>query len=193
MRVETDPLREIDDRLDRWAYYRSSANRVPTGNCGSSLARLVAEGSEVISSTRRVRMARTRALAYRGLLKARISRHRRLEEQYRASGAIPEAEQEADLADRLQAHLQGAPGTTGQLPSASMIYGSGVRAEADYHEEEETNREVLALPAEFREVVERNYLNHLPQDENARQMGMSVSTFKRRLLAAKQSLKARLG
>ena len=44
--IETDPLREMDDRLDRWARWRRQANAIGMSTGNSPLARLQAEGAE---------------------------------------------------------------------------------------------------------------------------------------------------
>ena len=184
-----DGYRELDDRLDRWAYYRRRANIVPTGCAGSQLTKLIGESAEIAANSDRVKAARKVAWRIRAEIADRIGSHRRLAKQYNEAGDHYGAATHRDAIEALTERLKAEPATTHQLPLASMIFGSGYIPERDFDEEEATNTAVLKLSAHFREILERNYLNDLPQDVNARQMGMSLSTFKRRIKSAKAILR----
>ena len=170
----------IEDRLDRWAVYRRTANKINGSRINNPLHALYEEAAEVARKTRRVRAAAAAAKWRRHLLHAKLRAAKRVGDER--------------VVMRLQRAIEHTPTTIGGLPWASMVHGVGTRQDdEDITEQEETNAAVLALPGHFREVIERQWLSDLSQQENARRMRLSRETYRRYLDAALRVLAYRLG
>ncbi len=189
-RVETDPLREIDDRLDRWARWRRQAVRPPTGGYKSSLGAMAGEGSAIVRGDEKTRYGLESAARVRESLKLRLREAKMRLKDARKDGREDDCRYYTELVDRFQRTLSALPSTTGQLPFASMIHGTGYVRDRDFPEEEDTEAFFNSLPKRLRRVMHRNWVNtrNLTQEENAFEMNVGYSTFKGWVKAIKLQL-----
>lgn len=180
----------LEARLERWARWRSDANRAPTGGYPNPLAGLVGEGKEVERSSRAVRSSMNTMRQIRSSLQDRIKAAKEILKAAEEAEEDPTAAQE--VLDNLKRLLSKYPTTPTALPWASLIHGTGPRPDPDCPEEEETELAVAALMPTLRRVVHVEYRVHLPQPVKAKEMGYSLATYKRRLSEARQELLYRL-
>lgn len=185
----------IGDALDLWAHWRRGANLPPTGGARSALRRLYAEGDEVKASSRRVQEGERVMKRIRTSITLRLQQRRRELTLFAGRTDLNENEEALatrlrDDVERLQRVLAIQPRRASQLASPGMIHGQGAKKAQDYPLEEALDLSVSRLPHRYREVIRRNYLNPLPQTENARQMRISERTFRTALRHA-ESLVAR--
>ena len=188
-KVESDPYRELDAMLDRWAHYRARANRLPGGHYVSALARMQAEGAEVERGGDALKAGLEFAIAVRRALKARIEENLL---RYRDGGDPWNLEN----AGRYGRALQRFPRTTSKLAWASLIRGEGLIRDREYPEEERVDRAVENLPPMQCEIIFRIY--HVPpypwrsQKDHAAEMGLATRTFDRYLSNARETLRRAL-
>lgn len=180
--MESDPNRDIDDLLDRWARWRRGANSPPTGGYGNPLAGLYAEASEIARHSKRSAGAMKTIKLVRASLRARI---KQLRIMYDSTADIASR----DAADRLQVILSAQPSTVGQLPYAALTHGSGMHRSIDYPVEEAIELAISRLPKYLRSVIKRTYLGCDTQEHHAQAMKISRRTFQYRLRLAKIMLR----
>jgi hypothetical protein len=176
--MKTKRFELLEQILERWARWYGDAHRPPTGGYRNPLSSLHGEGAELDRASRSSKDAAETMRLVRNSLKSRIA------------AAI--AEEKHDFADSLKRQLQRFPATPSALPWASLIHGSGVRPDPDCPEEERTELAVAALMPTLRRVVHIEFRIYLPQDQKAKQLGYSRSTYQRRLYEAMMELQHRL-
>lgn len=184
--VATSELASIDARLDRWAVWRRSANRIGAETTQSPLAKMQAEGSEIERGSRHVKQVQADARRIYAVMLARYRLHKRL---LATQGEHPDAAYHTQQADRLRKLLGAVARTTSNMAWASLISGTGYRPGRDYPEEERTQAAIMRLDAPLRDAVEEQWLSPLPMDMKARQMGISERTLRTRVRQAQWALK----
>ena len=167
----------LESRLERWARWRTDANRVPTGGYPNPLAGLVGEGKEVDRGSRSVKRS----------LDAMRQIRQSLTERIKAAG------DDQDEIERLKRVRRKFPTTPTALPWASLIHGTGPRPDPDCPEEEETELAVAALMVSLQTVVHMEYRRDLPQEQKAKELGYARTTYRRRLEEAHREIMYRLG
>lgn len=188
--LEARELTAIEDRLDRWAVWRRDANRIGTDASPSPLAKMQAEGSEIERGSRHVKQVQADARRVYAVMLARYRLHKRL--LVTQGLEHPEAPYHAREVERLRKLLWKVARTTSHMAWASLISGTGYLPGKDYPEEERTQSAIVRLAPELRDAIEEQFLNPLPMDIKARQMGISESTLRRRVREAQWSLKEML-
>lgn len=196
--VDTDPLRELDDRLWRWRRFYLESIRLPTGGWQCALARMVDEAHEVSRRTKRVRGAVIAIRKVRNALRQAKTLH--LEAAAKAAKQRRADESPSDLeiahihrAVALSAALAAEPMQTSGLPWASMIHGEGTRPDPHCPEEEETDAGIAKLPEKLKDLLMLHIVSDLPADEKCKVWSMSEATYWRRVKEAKLALKEILG
>ena len=61
---------------------------------------------------------------------------------------------------------------------AALIHGQGFKPEPEYADEERIEKAIDALPHYLGRVIVKNYLSMIPQRYKARELGLSIETYK---------------
>lgn len=196
--IDSDPLRELEDRLWRWRVFYLDSIRLPTGGWSCALGRMVDEAHEVSRRTKRVRGAVVAIRKVRNALRQAKVLH--LEAAAKAASQRPPEEAPSDLeiahihrAAALAVALAAEPMQTSGLPWASMIHGEGTRPDPHCPEEEETDAAIAKLPEKLRDLLMLHIVSDLPADEKCKVWELSERTYWRRVNDAKLALKEILG
>ena len=184
---------QLDARLERWAKWRRDANTPRGAEYRCMLAALHGEGAELDRAGSNAAHANETIRLVRSSLLERINAARKLRADAIEAGKGESIALLGELIERLRRQRARFPADASKLPWASMIHGSGARPDPDCPEEEETEMAVHALAPVLRGVVHAEYrLAGFTQDEKAKRLGFSRSTFIRRLGEAQSELKYRL-
>ena len=185
--AERGELAVIDARLDRWAVWRRSANRLGAETTQSPLAKMQAEGSEIERGSRHVKQVQADARRIYAVMLARYRLHKRM--LATQGDAHPDAAYHTQQAERLRKLLWKVARTTSNMAWASLISGTGYRPGKDYPDEERTQSAIMRLADHLRDAIEEQWLSPLPMDIKARQMGISERTLRTRVRQAQWALK----
>lgn len=185
-RAYWDPLREIDDRLERWRKWHRRETGIGLGGGGNPLSRMQAEAAEVARGSARVEKGEAVIRTVRKVLLQRARRFRLHYEQFKDERSIV-------MATRLEYAAASQPVHTDTLPWASLIHGQGARQEERDMQSERVDEAVRDLPRAFRRVIRLAYLSDLPPSEKAKALGLgSERGYYHRLRLAKVALVAKL-
>lgn len=182
---------DLDEQLEAWARWRRRAVRPPTGGYHNPLAGLVAEGATLGRGTagqieaEALLVEMRRALGNQiAILAACVAGLMGDESEF----AVSRRAQLADQIKRLNSAQARVPRSAASLPWASLIHGQGHRPDPEHPEEERVDRAVWQLERELRIVVYAEYTTYGTQEMRARRAGLSVPTFKRRIMEALREL-----
>lgn len=181
----------LDAQLEAWARWRRRAVRPPTGGYHNPLAGLVAEGATLGRGTAgqieaeklltEMRLALGNQIAILSACAAGLMGD---ETEF----AVTRRARLIDQIKRLKSAQARIPRSAASLPWASLILGSGHLPDPEHPEEERVDRAVWKLERELRIVIYAEYTTYGTQDMRARRAGLSLSTFKRRLMEALREL-----
>lgn len=184
----------IDELLERWARWRRTAQRPPTGGYRNALAGLVAEGATVDRGSRQQEESARNLAAIRAVYDQRIALLAAAVAKAATDPNITEL-QRARMVDqlaRLRKLKRQVPTTVSGLAWASLIHGHGTRPDPEHPEEEAVELAVCALRPDLKRVVFEEYLRPGTQEIHARALRISRATYQRHLYSAHREIRARL-